>query len=87
MDTTSNFYAGLETRGAARHFDREIMKLRKIGPGESHERRPYDRGKAPERACMKWATWPHADRHLWEAALAPGDPFSDHGGTRAAHRR
>ena len=28
MDTTSNFYAGLETRGAARHFGQEILKLR-----------------------------------------------------------
>jgi integrase len=29
MDTTSNFYAGLETLSAAKHFDEEILKLRK----------------------------------------------------------
>lgn len=29
MDTTSNFYAGLETLRAARHFDEEILRLRK----------------------------------------------------------
>ncbi|HJU06232.1 MAG TPA: site-specific integrase [Nitrospiraceae bacterium] len=28
MDTTSNFYAGLEATAAARHFDAEILKLR-----------------------------------------------------------
>ncbi len=33
MDTTSNFYAGLETLGAARHFDQEILKLRSVGQG------------------------------------------------------
>jgi integrase len=33
MDTTSNFYAGLETRSAARHFGHEILKLRGAGQG------------------------------------------------------
>ena len=28
MDTTTRFYAGLETRSAARHFDQEILRLR-----------------------------------------------------------
>ena len=28
MDTTTNFYAGMETRGATRHFDQQILKLR-----------------------------------------------------------
>jgi integrase len=28
MDTTSRFYAGLETVGAAKHFDEQILKLR-----------------------------------------------------------
>jgi integrase len=30
MGTTTNFYAGLETRNAARHFDEQILKLRNI---------------------------------------------------------
>jgi integrase len=47
---------------------------------------PYGRGKAPERACMKRADWPDRDRRLWSDALAPADPFSEGGGTRAAHR-
>ena len=28
METTTNFYAGMETRSATRHFDQEILKLR-----------------------------------------------------------
>ncbi len=28
MDTTTNFYTGLETAAAARHFDDQILKLR-----------------------------------------------------------
>ncbi len=47
---------------------------------------PYGRGKAPERACMKRCNWPQSDQLLWSAALALGDPFSEHGGTRATHR-
>ena len=45
MDTTSNFYAGLETLSAARHFDQEILKLRSADPrrGSGHER---------------WTLWP-----------------------------
>lgn len=30
MDTTTKFYAGLETRSAARHFDQQILKLRNV---------------------------------------------------------
>jgi integrase/recombinase XerD len=47
---------------------------------------PYGRGKAPERTCMKHTHWPDRDRHLWSTALSPTDPFTDDGGTRAAHR-
>jgi integrase len=32
METTSKFYAGLETRSAARHFDQQILKLRNAEP-------------------------------------------------------
>lgn len=48
---------------------------------------PYGRGKAPERACMKLADWPQADRRLWQEALFPADPFEPTGGTRASHSR
>jgi len=47
---------------------------------------PYGRGKAPERACMKRASWPKLDQQLWTAALTPTDPFNGSGGSRAAHR-
>jgi integrase/recombinase XerD len=47
---------------------------------------PFGRGKAPERACMKLADWPKADRALWLAAVTPADPFSGSGGSRAVHR-
>jgi integrase len=33
MDTTTKFYAGLETRSAARHFDDQILKLRNADSG------------------------------------------------------
>jgi integrase/recombinase XerD len=46
---------------------------------------PYGRGKAPERECMKVGDWPEEDRRLWREAVAPADPFSDDGGTRANH--
>ena len=36
----------------------------------------FGRGKAPERNCMKRAAWPNRDRNLWEASLAPADPFA-----------
>ena len=35
METTSRFYAGLETRNAARHFDEQILKLREVEPRRS----------------------------------------------------
>jgi len=47
---------------------------------------PYGRGKAPERACMKRATWPKLDQQLWTAALTPPDPFNGSGGSRSTHR-
>jgi hypothetical protein len=34
METTSKFYAGLETLAAARHFDQEILKLRTADKGK-----------------------------------------------------
>lgn len=47
---------------------------------------PYGRGKAPMRACLKLEHWPDLDRQLWLAAIAPSDPFTEGGGTRAHHR-
>jgi integrase len=35
---------------------------------------------------MKLADWPALDRRLWLAAIAPADPFSETGATRASHR-
>lgn len=34
METTTSFYTGFETLGAARHFDETIMKIRQMPPNE-----------------------------------------------------
>ncbi len=47
---------------------------------------PHGRGKAPERTCLSLEKWPAQDRALWQAALAPPDPFAEHGGERDQHR-
>lgn len=44
---------------------------------------PYGRGKAPERAVMPLQQWPTRDRDIWLLAVAPVNPFADHGGDRA----
>ena len=46
---------------------------------------PFGRGKAPERACLKPAFWPDADRALWQAAITPGDVLDDCVAARAGH--
>jgi integrase/recombinase XerD len=38
----------------------------------------------PDRRCKTLEEWPAADRHLWQAALVPGDLLED-GGARATH--
>jgi hypothetical protein len=100
METTSKFYTGLETIGAARHFDAEILKLRekqishsepkarsrKIQQEQAMSGGPYGRGKVPERSCMKRSDWQETDQNLWLAAITPSNPFVGLGGSRAAQR-
>ena len=40
----------------------------------------YGRGKAPQRACLKFEDWPVQDRQLWLKAITPSDPFGEGGG-------
>jgi hypothetical protein len=46
---------------------------------------PYGRGKAPERACLPIASWPHADRQAWQGACRLADLLDEHIGARAHH--
>ena len=39
METTTKFYAGMETASASRHFDEEILKLRELLRKVSKKRR------------------------------------------------
>lgn len=46
---------------------------------------PYGRGKAPERACLKFADWPEDDRLLWRAAIRQSDLLDPEIGARSVH--
>jgi len=47
---------------------------------------PYGRGKAPERACMKIEDWPEVDRHIFENACRPSNPFDENSGKFSGFR-
>ena len=92
MKTTTNFYAGIDTRRAGRAHAELIMKLRENqdGPGApspdapAEERISAMRG-LPPRLHLPYEQWPAADRRLWAAAMdSNDDPFCDAPGARLA---
>ena len=92
LKTTTNYYAGIDTRRAGRAHAELIMKLREIqvGPGTpvaghlGRERISAMRGPEP-RLHLPYGQWPAADRLLWERAMgSDDDPFADAAGARLA---
>jgi hypothetical protein len=45
IDTTTGFYTGLETAAAVRHFDRNILNLRRESSVKGSKRAPLKRSE------------------------------------------
>ena len=92
IETTFQFYCGLEAEFAAEKFDQTVLQERrrsKLTPRPAsgrNGRRAYGRGAdmprpvpAPERRCVKFEHWPEIDRALWTQNTASVSVFDDPG--------
>ena len=93
MKTTTNFYAGIDTRRAGRAHADLIMKLRETKMGRGRRRPTPGPGRArisamrglPPRLHLPFGQWPAADQRLWADAMdSDDDPFCDAPGARLA---
>ena len=91
LRTTTNNYAGIDTRRAGRAHADLIMKLREstLGRAAPSPDTSAARGLAPcadrkPRLHLPYSQWPAADRLLWERAMGSDDPFADAAGAHLA---
>ena len=84
LKTTTNFYAGIDTRQGrtrSRRPHHEAPRIQ-VGPAAADRRRSAARGLAPCADCkprlhLPYGQWPAADRLLWERAMGSDDPFAE----------